>query len=213
MNLLRSGMGRWTTVPSLYKNFTKAFRAAYPAPHVSCIGWGYHTARREGVIMSAATLVTGSNPPQKTDVLRSKPRTLVVDDSLTILHAICTLLEHHEVVDLVGRAESGEETLDRALALGPDLVLIDADMPGMSGLRTALMLSQLCPAIKVVLMTMDRNPVILRAGSSCGAYAVIYKPRFLSELAEVLNNDSAWLSNSGAREQRKTNQRTATIMR
>ena len=163
--------------------------------------------------MSAATVATGSNPLQKTDVLRSKPRTLVVDDSLTILHAICTLLEHHEVVDLVGRAESGEETLDRALALGPDLVLIDADMPGMSGLRTALMLSQLCPAIKVVLMTMDRNPVILRAGSSCGAYAVIYKPKFLSELAEVLNNDSTLLSNSGARQQGKTNQRTATIMR
>jgi DNA-binding NarL/FixJ family response regulator len=163
--------------------------------------------------MSAATVATGSNPPQKPDVLRSKPRTLVVDDSLTILHAICTLLEHHEVVDLVGRAESGEETLDRALALGPDLVLIDADMPGMSGLRTALMLSQLCPAIKVVLMTMDRNPVILRAGSSCGAYAVIYKPRFLSELAEVLSNDATSLSTSGACEPGKTNKRTATIMR
>jgi DNA-binding NarL/FixJ family response regulator len=157
--------------------------------------------------MSAATVATGSNPQQKTDVLRSKPRTLVVDDSLTILHAICTLLEHHKIVDLVGRAESGEETLDRALALGPDLVLIDADMPGMSGLRTALMLSQLCPTIKVVLMTMDRNPVILRAGSSCGAYAVIYKPKFLSELAEVLSSDSRWFG------QGKTNQRTASIIR
>lgn len=163
--------------------------------------------------MSVAIVATGSNPQQKIDVLRSKPRTLVVDDSSTILHAICALLEHHEVVDLVGRAESGEETLDRALALGPDLVLIDADMPGMSGLRTSLMLSELCPAIKVVLMTMDRNPVILRAGSSCGAYAVIYKPRFLSELAEVLNNDSRWLCNAGAGGQGKTKPGTATIMR
>jgi DNA-binding NarL/FixJ family response regulator len=163
--------------------------------------------------MSAAIVATGSNPQQKRDVLRCKPRTLVVDDSSTILHAICALLEHHEVVDLVGRAESGEETLDRALALGPDLVLIDADMPGMSGFRTSLMLSELCPAIKVVLMTMDRNPVILRAGSSCGAYAVIYKPRFLSELAEVLNNDSRWLCNAGARAPGKTKPGTPTIMR
>jgi DNA-binding NarL/FixJ family response regulator len=162
--------------------------------------------------MSAAIVATGSNPQQKTDVLR-KPRTLVVDDSSTILHAICALLEHHEVVNLVGRAESGEETLDRALALGPDLVLIDADMPGMSGFRTSLMLSQMCPAVKVVLMTMDRNPVILRAASSCGAYAVIYKPRFLTELAEVLNHDSAWLCSAGTRAQEKTSQRVATIMR
>jgi DNA-binding NarL/FixJ family response regulator len=163
--------------------------------------------------MSAATVATGSNPQQKANVLHTKPRTLVVDDSSTILHAICTLLEHHEVVDLVGRAESGEETLDRALALGPDLVLIDADMPGMSGLRTALMLSQLCPATKVVLMTMDRNPVILRAGSSCGAHAVIYKPRFLSELAEVLNNNSPWLSKAAVSSHGKTSRRMATIMR
>jgi DNA-binding NarL/FixJ family response regulator len=138
---------------------------------------------------------------------------LVVDDSLTILHAICTLLQHHELVDLVGRAESGEESLDAALTLCPDLVLIDADMPGMSGLRTSLMLSQICPGTKVVLMTMDRNPEILRAGTSCGACAVIYKPRFLSELAEVLSKGTTRIEQRRSPEQGKKGQRVRTIMR
>ena len=69
-------------------------------------------------------------------------KTLVVDDSETILHAICALLEHHEIVEVAGRAESGPQAIDAVIELKPDLVLMDADMPGMSGLRTALLLSQ-----------------------------------------------------------------------
>jgi len=79
-------------------------------------------------------------------------KTLVVDDSETILHAICSLLEHHDVVQVAGRAESGTQALDAVLDIKPDLVLMDADMPGMSGLRTALLLSQMAPATEVILM-------------------------------------------------------------
>jgi len=111
---------------------------------------------------------------------------LVVDDSLTILHAICSLLEHYEIVEVVGRAESGPETIDAVHKLRPDLVLLDADMPGMSGLRTSLLLSQAERAPKVVLMSMDTTPQFRRACSGCGAYAVIYKPKFLSELSKLL---------------------------
>src|SRR5215467_15339233 len=84
-----------------------------------------------------------------------RKRTLVVDDSITILHAICTLLEHHRVVEVVGRAESGSDAIDRVNELRPELVLLDADMPGMSGLRTALLISQMHPEIEVLLMSME----------------------------------------------------------
>jgi len=157
--------------------------------------------------MSPAPVAIGSNQDQHPQVLRRKPRALVVDDSATILHAICALLEHHKIVDLAGRAESGEEAIDAALALRPDLVLMDADMPGMSGLRASLMLWQVCPSTKVVLMTMDRNPELRRACCSCGAFAVIYKPTFLSELGELLNGDAFQHANAHPA------QPVATIMR
>ena len=70
----------------------------------------------------------------------AKKRTLVVDDSETILHAICSLLDYHNLVEVAGRAESGTQAVDAVLELKPDLILMDADMPGMSGLRTALLL-------------------------------------------------------------------------
>ena len=115
-----------------------------------------------------------------------KKRTLVVDDSATILHAICTLLEHHDIVDVAGRAESGQETIDMALELKPEMVLIDADMPGMSGLRTALLLSQMLPETATVLMSMDTSAQFRAACAGCGATAVIYKPKFLRELSNLL---------------------------
>lgn len=115
-----------------------------------------------------------------------KKRMLVVDDSATILHAICALLEHHRVVEVAGRAESGAEALDRVAELRPDLVLLDADMPGMSGLRTALLISQMHPEIEVILMSMETGAHFRSACAGCGAAAVIYKPRFLQELRALL---------------------------
>jgi DNA-binding NarL/FixJ family response regulator len=136
--------------------------------------------------MSLVSLAASTNSHPKTLLSPGKQRTLVVDDSPTILHAICSLLEHQEIVDVVGRAESGRETMDVVAALRPDLVLMDADMPGMSGLRASLLLSQSSPETKVVLMSMDTTPQFRRACAGCGAYAVIYKPKFLSEMAKLL---------------------------
>ena len=45
----------------------------------------------------------------------ARKRALVVDDSETILHAICTLLEHHDVVDVAGRAENGPRAIAEAI--------------------------------------------------------------------------------------------------
>jgi len=120
---------------------------------------------------------------------RARLRALVVDDSSTILHAICSLLEHHRIVEVVGRAKSGREAIDKVTTLHPDLVLMDADMPGMSGLRAALLVSQSAPRTRTVVMSMDATPQFRRACTDCGASAVIYKPRFLAELRTWLRDE------------------------
>ena len=120
---------------------------------------------------------------------RARLRTLVVDDSLTILHAICSLLEHHRIVEVIGRAKSGREAIGKVTDLRPDLVLMDADMPGMSGLRAAILVSQTSPRTRTVVMSMDATPQFRRACTDCGASAVIYKPRFLAELRTWLRDE------------------------
>jgi len=135
--------------------------------------------------MSVGTVVLGASGRRVAPPAVTK-RTLVVDDSATILHAICSLLEHHDLVAIAGRVESGQEAIDAVLELRPELVLMDADMPGMSGLRTALLLSQMLPETEIVLMSMDTSPQFRAACSGCGASAVIYKPKFLRELSNLL---------------------------
>lgn len=142
----------------------------------------------------------------------ARKRVLVVDDSVTILHAICSLLEHQDIVEVVGRAESGPETIEAVASLRPDMVMMDADMPGMSGLRTALLLSQTSPATKVVLMSMDTTAQFRRACSGCGAHAVIYKPKFLSELALLLGEAPQHWQKSFPRPRRKIS-RPVSIMK
>src|SRR5882672_7818870 len=139
--------------------------------------------------MPLQTLALNMKASKRVQAPRKRMRTLVVDDSPTILHAICSLLDHRKIVQVVGRAETGQEALDAVKSLRPELVLIDADMPGVSGLRTALILSQMSPATEIVLMSMDVTPQFRTACVGCGAYAVIYKPRFLSELSALLDEE------------------------
>jgi DNA-binding NarL/FixJ family response regulator len=136
--------------------------------------------------MSLGSLAIRTQTLEPVPLATVRKKALVVDDSETILHAICSLLEHHDVVEVAGRAESGTQALDVVLDLKPELVVMDADMPGMSGLRTALLLSQMAPATEVILMSMDTSPRFREACAGCGAKAVIYKPRFLRELSALL---------------------------
>lgn len=119
---------------------------------------------------------------------------LVVDDSITILHAVCSLLIHHQIVDVVGRSENGPQAVDAVELLRPDLLLMDADMPGMSGLRAALVISQLYPHVTIVLMSMDTDRRFVKACHDCGAHAVIYKPRFLKELDQILRTEAGQMA-------------------
>src|SRR6476469_7169350 len=119
--------------------------------------------------MSVGTVAISKQTLKPVPQAPARKKTLVVDDSETILYAICTLLEHHDIVEVAGRAESGTQTLDRVLELKPDLVLMDAEMPGMSGLRTALLLSQLSPTTEIILMSMDTSPQFRAACAGCGA--------------------------------------------
>lgn len=136
--------------------------------------------------MSLGSLAISKQTVEPVPLAPTRKRTLVVDDSETILHAICSLLEHHDVVEVAGRAASGTQAIDVVLELKPDLILMDADMPGMSGLRTALLLSQMAAGTDVILMSMDTSPRFHAACAGCGAKAVIYKPRFLQELSALL---------------------------
>lgn len=74
-------------------------------------------------------------------------RTLLVDDEQPARERLRQLLSAHADVEVVGEAEDGVQAAEQIAGLAPDLVLLDIQMPGASGLDVAASLGQPRPAI------------------------------------------------------------------
>lgn len=78
-------------------------------------------------------------------------RALIVDDEQPARERLRRLLQEHPSIEVVGEAEDGPQALERILELRPDLVLLDIQMPGCSGLEVAASLRS--PRPKIVFCT------------------------------------------------------------
>ena len=98
---------------------------------------------------------------------------LVVDDQADWRSTLRDLVHTIPELTVVGEAASGEEALDAAAELGPELVLMDIRMPGMSGFEASRALRERLPGTVVMLISVDgRDAEAVRAS---GAAAVIRK--------------------------------------
>ena len=83
-------------------------------------------------------------------------RVLLVDDHALVRSAIRQALEAPDVI-VVGEARSAEEALEMAPRLRPDLVLLDIDLPGMSGIDAVRELAPRLPDTRVVMLTVSTD--------------------------------------------------------
>lgn len=111
---------------------------------------------------------------------------LVVDDSKVIRKVARHILETLDFV--VDEAEDGREALDRCAASVPDVVLLDWNMPVMSGIEflRALRESDITPRPKVVFCTTENGTAHIRAALDAGADEYVMKPFDRDTLASKL---------------------------
>jgi DNA-binding NarL/FixJ family response regulator len=113
-------------------------------------------------------------------------RVLVVDDQLPFREAAKVVFSLLDEFEVVGEATSGEESLELALALHPDLVMMDINLPGMNGVESTRQLLAAHPGTVVVLVsTYDENALPVGT-SSCGALAYVHKEHLDPDLIEEL---------------------------
>jgi two-component system, NarL family, nitrate/nitrite response regulator NarL len=106
----------------------------------------------------------------------SKPiSVLLVDDHTLFRSGIRSLLQRHADFTVVGEAADGVEGIKRAKQLRPDVVLLDLNMPGMSGLETLQLLLQDCPDTAVILLTVSEEAQDLTAALQAGARGYLIK--------------------------------------
>jgi DNA-binding NarL/FixJ family response regulator len=104
-----------------------------------------------------------------------KLRILIADDHQLMLDGIRRALEPCEDFEIVGEAHSGSEVLPVIGRTDPDVVLLDMRMPGMDGLTCLERIRKQYPRIKVVVLSVFREPEHIEAALKRGASGYIVK--------------------------------------
>jgi len=98
-------------------------------------------------------------------------RVVVVDDVADVRRVVRAALERHAGFEVVGEASDGAEAVDVAAALAPDVVLLDLDMPHVSGVEALPALRRVAPGAKIVVLSglpRRRHEGATRAGGAIG---------------------------------------------
>jgi DNA-binding NarL/FixJ family response regulator len=104
-----------------------------------------------------------------------KIRVLLADDHALFRRGLASLLAHREDLEVVGEAATGEEAIERARDLMPDVILMDVRMPGINGLEATRRLNEEMPYVKIVILTVSEDEDDLFAALKGGAQGYLLK--------------------------------------
>ena len=127
----------------------------------------------------------------------SKLRILIVDDHGIVRTGIRSLLEGQHNIEVVGEAAGGEEAVEKAIQLQPDLVLMDIAMPGMNGIEATHHIKKVLPDIIILVLTMHDDEEFFFPVLKAGASGYILKetdPQELLYAIRVAQQGQAFLS-------------------
>ncbi len=102
-------------------------------------------------------------------------RVLLVDDHNVVRAGLRALLESTGHVDVVSEASSGEEAVDKARTLEPDIVIMDLAMPGMDGVEATRHITELGLDTKVLVLTIHDEDEFLVPALDAGAAGFLNK--------------------------------------
>lgn len=123
------------------------------------------------------------------------PTVLIVDDEPHIVELVRLTLEDQRV--RVVEALDGRTALEQADCLCPDLILLDVQLPDLSGLEVCRRLRQADPHAKIVLLTAAAQEEDVARGLAAGANHYLTKPfspvRLLSLVETLLPRVTVWL--------------------
>ena len=114
-------------------------------------------------------------------------RMLVVDDFAPWRDKLRTLLESRSEWNVVGEASDGQQAIEKAAEIQPDIILLDIGIPALNGIEAAKIIHQKCPKSKILFVTQDGGSDIRDAAMQVGAVGYVRKTNVGSELLDAIN--------------------------
>jgi pilus assembly protein CpaE len=119
-------------------------------------------------------------------------RVLIADGSERIRANLVRRLAAEEDITVCGTASDGEQALQEALHLVPDIAVLDAGLTGLDGVQTTEMLAEYAPQAGVILMSMESGSELFRRAMLAGAREVLQKPFAGDDLVAAIHRVHAF---------------------
>jgi PAS domain S-box-containing protein len=118
----------------------------------------------------------------------ARRRILIADDHELMRRGLRGLIESHNEWAVCGEAVEGSEAVRKASELKPDLVIMDVNLPGLSGIEAALQIRQESEAAKILFFTVHDSDEVIREVIGAGAQGYVAKSRASQDLIEAVRN-------------------------
>jgi two-component system response regulator DegU len=110
-----------------------------------------------------------------------------VDDHPVVREGLRAMLDSDPGVEVVAEAASGEEALEKAVQLEPDVLLTDIRMPGVSGIEVTQRIKQALPGTAVIVLTMYDSEMYVVEALRAGAAGYLVKDSSRELLLHAIN--------------------------
>jgi DNA-binding NarL/FixJ family response regulator len=104
-------------------------------------------------------------------------RILVADDHEAVRKGVCTILASRSDFEVCGEAANGEEAVEKAVSLKPDLVILDINMPVLGGFGAAKEIRRLLPEVAILFFSMHDSGQLVEEAKRVGVHGFVAKDR------------------------------------
>ncbi|MEM6276340.1 MAG: response regulator transcription factor [Pseudomonadota bacterium] len=102
-------------------------------------------------------------------------RVLIVDDHPMVAEGVEAILEGYDDLEIVGVLGTGQAAVDQAADLAPDVILMDLNMPELSGLAATELILEESPQIRILILSMHDSPEYISTALNHGARGYVLK--------------------------------------
>ena len=119
---------------------------------------------------------------------------LLADDHQIVLDGLTRIIEEAPEFEIVAKVRSGRQALETLARQPVDILCVDIEMPGLSGVEVAKVVKEKYPAVKILILTMHNSPAMVQQVSALGVEGFLKKDagklEFLLALEQLANNDT-----------------------